>query len=153
MKKSIFFMLAITAFLVSCDKNEKENEQQTPALESTDYSGTLTVEASRGTFELDSTKVTLNVTEKTDSATITMYKVKFSPYMPVTIDVTVPGIFVRLTDKGAVLNCDSIIPLAMGGEYKDYPVTGFEGEIVDDELTFSLKFGSTPTSYQGKKNN
>ena len=37
----------------------------------------------------------------------------------------------------------------MGGEYPRYTVKDFEGEIVDDQLTFSLKFGSTPTSFSG----
>ncbi len=144
-------MLAFAAFLVSCDQTEKEDDQKTTSeLKSTDYSGTLNVESSRGAFQLDSTRVSLNVTQKSDSVSITMYKVKFSSFMPITIDVTIPGIDVTPTEKGAFLRCDSIIPLAMGGEYKDYPVTKFEGEIVDDELTFSLKFGSTPTSYSGR---
>ena len=38
----------------------------------------------------------------------------------------------------------------MGGQYPNYTVKGFEGEITYNELTFSLNFGSTPTSYRGK---
>lgn len=57
---------------------------------------------------------------------------------------------VTMTEKGAILTCDSIVPLAMGGEFPNYTVKGFEGEIINNELTFSLKFGSTPTSYHGK---
>ena len=71
--------------------------------------------------------------------------------MPLTLDITVPGIKVAKTEKGAILTCQRVVPLAMGGEYPSYTVTGFEGEIVDDELTFSLYFGSTPTSYRGKR--
>ena len=70
--------------------------------------------------------------------------------MPVSLDVSVPGIVVKKTAKGAILTCDSIVPLAMGGEFPNYTVKGFEGEIIDDDLTFSLNFGSTPTSYQSK---
>lgn len=150
MKKSILFMFALTAILVSCDKSEKENEESVTVLESTDYTGTLTVNASSGAFDTDSVKVSFNVTEKADSASITLFQVKFSPRMPVSLDVTVPGITVTPTEKGAILICDSIVPLAMGGEFPNYTVKGFEGEIIDDELTFSLNFGSTPTSYQGK---
>lgn len=150
MKKSILIMFALTAILVSCDKSEKENEEQVTVLKSTDYSGTLTVNASTGAFDTDSVKVSYIATEKADSASIILYQVKFSPRMPLSLDVTVPGIVVRKTEKGAVLTCDSVVPLALGGEYPNYTVKGFEGEIIDDELTFSLNFGSTPTSYQGK---
>ena len=150
MKKSILIMFALTAILVSCDKSEKENEEQVTVLKSTDYSGTLTVNASTGAFDTDSVKVSYIATEKADSASIILYQVKFSPRMPLSLDVTVPGLVVRKTEKGAVLNCDSVVPLALGGEYPNYTVKGFEGEIIDDELTFSLNFGSTPTSYQGK---
>lgn len=146
----MYLLMALAAVLVSCDKTEKENEQQAPVLESTDYSGTLTVDASSGSFDTNDIKVSFTATEKADSASITLFQVKFSPRMPISLDVTVPGINVKRTEKGAVLTCDSIIPLAMGGEFPNYKVTGFEGEIVDDELTFSLKFGSTPTSYRGR---
>ena len=150
MKKSIYIMLAIAAVLAGCDKSEKENEETVPVLKSTDYSGTLTVNASSGAFDTDSIKVSFNATERADSASIILYKVKFSPRMPVSLDVTIPGIVVKKTEKGAILSCDSIVPLAMGGEYPNYKVKGFEGEIINDELTFSLNFGSTPTSYHGK---
>ncbi len=150
MKKSIYIMLAIAAVLAGCDKLEKENEEPVSVLKSTDYSGTLTVNASSGAFDTDSIKVSFNATEREDSASIILYKVKFSPRMPVSLDVTIPGIVVKKTEKGAILSCDSIVPLAMGGEYPNYTVKGFQGEIMDDLLTFSLNFGSTPTSYQGK---
>ena len=150
MKKSIFFMIAMAAILVSCDKPETENEEPVTVLKSTDYSGTLTVNASSGAFDTDSVKVSFYATEKADSASITLFQVKFSPRMPVSLDVTIPGISVAKTEKGAILTCDSIVPFAMGGQYPNYTVKGFEGEIMDDQLTFSLNFGSTPTSYQGK---
>ena len=143
-------MFALAAVLAGCDKPEKQDEKPVNVLKNTDYTGTLTVNASSGAFDTESVKVSFNTTEKADSATITLFQVKFSPRMPVSLDVTVPGIVVNKTEKGAILICDSIVPLAMGGEYPNYKVKGFEGEIIDDELTFSLNFGSTPTSYQGK---
>ena len=150
MKKSIYIMLAIAAVLAGCDKLEKENEEPVSVLKSTDYSGTLTVNASTGAFDTENIKVSFNATERADSASITLFQVKFSPRMSVSLDVTIPGISVAKTEKGAILTCDSIVPLAMGGQYPNYTVKGFEGEITDDKLIFSLNFGSTPTSYQGK---
>lgn len=150
MKRSIYLMLAFAAVLAGCDKSEKENEEPVSVLKSTDYSGTLTVNASTGAFDTENIKVSFNATERADSASITLFQVKFSPRMPVSLDVTIPGISVAKTEKGAILTCDSIVPLAMGGQYPNYTVKGFEGEITDDKLIFSLNFGSTPTSYQGK---
>ena len=39
----------------------------------------------------------------------------------------------------------------MGGEYERYTVTNLTGTLKDDELAFSLNFGSTPTSFKGTK--
>lgn len=150
MKKSILFMFALAAVLAGCDKSEKQDEKPVNVLKNTGYTGTLTVNASSGAFDTENVKVSYIATEKADSASIILYQVKFSPRMPVSLDVTVPGIVVKKTAKGAILTCDSIVPLAMGGEFPNYTVKGFEGEIIDDDLTFSLNFGSTPTSYQGK---
>lgn len=151
MKKTVFIMLALAAVLAGCDKSDKEDEKVKNTPETTEYSGTLTVNASTGAFDSENIKVTFNTTEKADSASIILYQVKFSPRMPVTLDVTVPGINVTKTEKGAILSCARVVPLAMGGEYPAYTVTGFEGEIVDNEITFSLNFGNTPTSYRGLK--
>lgn len=150
MKKTFFLMLALAAFMANCDKNEKEDDDVKTVIASTDYSGTLTVDASGGKFDNENIKVSYSTTEKADSASITLYQVRFSPRMPLTIDVTVPGIIVRKTEKGVALSCPRVVPLAMGGEYPNYTVTGFVGEIAGDEITFSLNFGSTPTSYHGK---
>ena len=38
----------------------------------------------------------------------------------------------------------------MGGEYPRYTVTDLKGSIVGKEISFSLHFGSVPTSYKGK---
>ena len=141
MKKTVFIMLVLAAVMTSCDKEENKNDDVKTGIASTDYMGILTAE---------NIKVSYNSTEKTDSASITLYQVKFSPRMPLTLDVTVPGISVKKTDKGAELTCQRVIPLAMGGEYPNYTVTGLVGKIVDNQLSLSLNFGSTHTSYQGE---
>ncbi len=150
MKKTVFIMLVLAAVMTSCDKEENKNDDVKTGIASTDYMGILTVDASSGTFDTENIKVSYNSTEKTDSASITLYQVKFSPRMPLTLDVTVPGISVKKTDKGAELTCQRVIPLAMGGEYPNYTVTGLVGKIVDNQLSLSLNFGSTHTSYQGE---
>ena len=71
--------------------------------------------------------------------------------MPVTIDVTIPGIALQSSAEKVILSCERVIPLAMGGEYPRYTVTDFQGEIIGKELTFSLNFGDYPTSFRGQR--
>jgi len=37
----------------------------------------------------------------------------------------------------------------MGSEFPSYKVTGFTGTYAGDSISFSLKFGQTPTSFAG----
>ena len=126
-------ILAFAALaLLACNKEEKN---ETPVAEAGDYKGVVTVEASSGTFDNEDIEVNFTPSEDGATATITINKIRFVPQMPVTIDVTIPN--VGLT--------------AMGGEYERYTVTNLTGTLKDDELAFSLNFGSTPTSFKGTK--
>lgn len=80
-----------------------------------------------------------------------MNQIRFVPQMPVTIDVTVPGVTLQPGEKDIVLTCVEVVPKALGGDYPRYTVTNLTGKIVGNELTFSLNFGSYPTSYRGTK--
>lgn len=71
--------------------------------------------------------------------------------MPVTIDVTIPDVTLQADEKEIVLSCARVVPLALGGEYPRYTVTDLKGKIVGDEMTFSLKFGDSPTFFRGTK--
>ena len=73
--------------------------------------------------------------------------------MPVTIDVTIPNVTVQSTPEKILLSCETTVPLAMGGEFPRYTVTNLEGEIVGQELAFSLNFGDSPTSFRGQLQN
>ena len=91
----------------------------------------------------------INPSDKADSTSITIFKAKLAQRMPA-MDIIIPGITVNKNGNVTVLAADSTVPLAMGNPFPNYTVTGFEGEILNDEITFSLKFGSTPTSYSGQ---
>ena len=136
------------AALRACNKEEKN---ETPVAEAGDYKGVVTVEASSGTFDNEDIEVNFTPSEDGASATITINKIRFVPQMPVTIDVTIPNVGLTSTKNGFQLACDNVIPLAMGGEYERYTVTNLTGTLKDDELAFSLNFGSTPTSFKGTK--
>lgn len=144
----------MAAVLVSCDNEETDNIKQeedvvTVNSDSVFYSGTLLANASSGDCQTPDTKISINPSVKADSTSITIFKAKLAQRMPA-MDIIIPGITVNKNGNVTVLTADSTVPLAMGNPFPNYTVTGFEGEILNDEITFSLKFGSTPTSYSGQ---
>lgn len=144
----------MAAVLVSCEKEEtdyikQEEEVVTVNSDSVFYSGTLLANASSGDCQTPDTKISINPSDKADSTSITIFKAKLANRMPA-MDIIIPGITVQKNGNVTVLTADRTVPLAMGNPFPNYTVTEFEGEIVNDEITFSLKFGSTPTSYSGR---
>lgn len=142
--KALSIALAALA-LIAC---EKTPEPIVP--EQADYVGTLTVEATAGTVVNAEARVEF-LPYQDGSAELTLYEVKFSPRMPLTLDVTIPGITLTSTPEKVILSGDDIVPFALGGNYPDYKVTELQGEVVGDKLTVSLKFGGIQTTYEGQK--
>lgn len=135
------------AILISCG----EHSPEAPLVpEESDYVGTVTVIYQDSPFDNEDIRVNFTPSEDGQTASITLYQIRFVPQMPVTIDVTIPDIILHGTTERITLSCERTIPLAMGGEYPRYTVTGLEGAIVGDELTFSLLFGDYPTSFVGQ---
>ena len=154
MKKTVMILAAMAAVLVSCEKEETDNIKQeedvvTVSSDTVFYSGTLLANASSGDCQTPDTKICINPSDKADSTSITIFKAKLAQRMPA-MDIIIPGITVNKNGNVTVLAADSTVPLAMGNPFPNYTVTEFEGEILNDEITFSLKFGSTPTSYSGQ---
>lgn len=152
MKKILFVMAALAAVMVSCDKQETGIENQEEIVVSNDtvfYKGTLIANASSGDCETPDTRISINPSDKADSVSITIFKAKLAQRMPA-MDIIIPGITVAKNGNVTLLSSETSVPLAMGNPFPNYTVTEFEGEIVNDEITFSLKFGSTPTSFSGR---
>lgn len=132
--------------LVGCGKETPE----TPLIpEESDYVGTVTVIYQEAPFDNEYISVNFTPSEDGQTASITLRQIRFVPQMPVTIDVTISDIRLQSTPEKILLSCEKTIPWAMGGEYPRYTVTGLQGEIVGEELTFSLLFGDYPTSFKG----
>lgn len=163
MKKSIFLLLALMAAVISCDKIETDDENKKDATEKNDsiqendsiqkndsifFSGVLTANASSGDCVTPGTKISVNYTDKADSVSITIFKAKLAQRMPA-MDIIIPGISVKQEGDAAEISSDNSIPLAMGSEFPAYTVTEFSGFIWSDSISFSLKFGQTPTSFAG----
>lgn len=157
MKKSIFLLLALMAAVISCDKIETDDENKKDATEKNDsiqendsifFSGVLTANASSGDCVTPDTKISVNYTDKADSVSITIFKAKLAQRMPA-MDIIIPGISVKQEGDVTEISSDNSIPLAMGSEFPAYKVTGFTGTYAGDSISFSLKFGQTPTSFAG----
>lgn len=127
----------------------KEPEILTP--ETADYKGTVTVIYQETAFDNENIEVDFVPSEDGKTASITIYAIRFVPQMPVTIDVTIPSIVLTPSTDKISLSCDTVIPLAMGGEYPRYTVTNLKGTIVGEQMEFSLNFGDYPTSFKGYK--
>lgn len=141
-----FLIAAVSVVAAACSKNEPVKIIETPA--ETVYSGTLTVVA--GGKDNVSENVNVNVNLQDDgTATIIFNKVKFVPQMPVSLDVTVPGVTCEIRKNEVILSGNDIVPLAMGMPYAKYNVTSLSGKITAGKLTVSLNFGEFATSYVG----
>lgn len=153
MKKICFALAACLAALVSgCSKDTPDGPDNpgdvAPA--ASEYVGTMTVNAS-GTENV-SENVTVEVTEESASAvTLVFRKVKFVPQMPMSLDVTVPGVKCMPEKDGTfTLSGDGIVPTALAMPYPKFTVTGLSGTLGGGSLEVSLNFGEYPTAYSGR---
>ncbi len=141
-----FLIATVSIVAAACSKNEPVKIIETPA--ETVYSGTMTVVV--GGKDNVSENVNVNVSLQDDgTATIIFNKVKFVPQMPVSLDVTVPGVKCEIRENEIILSGNDIVPLAMGMPYAKYKVTSLTGKITAGKLTVSLNFGEFATSYVG----
>lgn len=144
--KHLFMALAAVA-AIACSKNDPEE-----VVEPKDgsYVGTVTVNSTSGeVFDNENIEVAFTPSEDGKTATLVMYQIKFTPKMPMTLDVTIPDVNISVEGQEIKLVCAEVIPLAMGGPFEKYKVTELEGKIANGKLTFSLNFGATPTSFAG----
>ena len=149
--KKMFFAAALMLAVIACGKDEKpvdpgQDEQSFPA----DYTGTVTVIYNEEEVDNPDITVTLRESETEGQLEIDMFQIRFVPTMPVTVDLTIPSVSYEVHPDGTLsLSADDVAPLYLGNPMEPYRVTGFTGKLDDKGLTFSLNFGSYPTSFTG----
>lgn len=149
MKKIFLVFAAMSAALVSgCSKNNPDGPVIDP-VDNVFYTGKMTV--LDGETENVSENVTVEVSFTADDTVQLLFKkVKFVPQMPMTLDVTVPGVKrERQKDGSYVLSGDGIVPETMTLPYSKFTVTGLSGTLAPGSLVMSLKFGEYPVEYSG----
>lgn len=147
MRTNLALLTIAAIIIVGCGK-EKE-QPFTP--EKAGYAGTVTVIYQETAFDNEGIVVDFDPSDDGKTASLTIHKIKFVPQMPVTIDVTIPDIDITVSGRTTLLSKDIVVPLAMGGEYPRYTVTGLTGRIEGEEISFSLKFGDYPTFFTGTR--
>lgn len=141
-----FLFAAVLVVAAACSKNDPVKIIETPT--ETVYSGTMTVVADGKDNVSENANVNVNLQDD-GTATIIFNKVKFVPQMPVSLDVTVPGVTCETRENEIILSGNDIVPLTMGMPYAKYNVTSLNGKIIAGKLTVSLNFGEFATSYVG----
>ena len=140
--KKIFAILAAALLIASCGSDSKDDNNSLP-VGTTNYKGTMTV-VFQGQVVL-----TVNYDQKKGQASILFNQVKFVPQMPVTLDITVPGVTATVSGEKVNLSAEGVEPTVGGVPYEDYLVTGLNGSIYKGVLDISLKFGNFPTKFNG----
>lgn len=107
------------------------------------FIGTMTVDS----YTRKNVTVKLQATSSSKTCSITLYDVKFSLLMPVTVNVTMKPI----TNTNGQITGNNIVPTNDGKRYEKYTVRQLKGTVSSTKLQFSCQMGSKRLSYEGKK--
>lgn len=158
MKKIIPLFIALLMLSACGKKTEPQQNSSEPearslepiAEQSATYKGSIFVTFNGQEYETKDIKVKFNKDSET-SSTLSIYRVKFVPQMPVTIDLDLPGVSYVTTDASYTLSGNNIVPTMGGNPFDKYTATDLEGTASKDALSFSLYFGTYPTRYEGQR--
>lgn len=129
MKKiALLLLFVLTSFLVGAQT----------------YVGTITI----GSYTREN--VTADVVIKNNVGTAVLHNVKFSKFMPITLDVTMGQVKVTKVGEKLVLSGNNIIPTVKGKSFEGYKITNFSGTIVSGVVTASCMMDGKKLTYKGK---
>ena len=110
------------------------------ASQAREYKGTLYVGES---LVLESTRVELVVT-KNNTATLKLYKVKFSKWMPVRVNIEIHNVS---CDNGS-LKLDHGTPTMDGKPYEKRKVANLTGRYDEHTISFTMKLGKSQVRFK-----
>jgi len=141
---SAFAAVVMSLTLVACGTEEPEEILPDPTGELT---GSFSIVNSDGTtFTMDAIRAGYEVGEGT--VDIILYAISFSPKMPMTLDMTIPGVKCVKSSGGYSLSADSIVPIALGRPFENYMVTDLSGSLTDKGLSLDMEIGGCPSTYR-----
>ena len=142
----VIFVLAVS--FIAC---EEENGKEEPIVDFEEgvFIGKLSVDQNDDTFyEQENVEVVISRVDE-NTINMDMLKVKFSNYMPVSLDMSINGIEIVTNEDRFLLSGDNIIPTAMGGPFPRYTITAIEGELTSQDIAFSMICGEFPLTFSG----
>ena len=81
---------------------------------------------------------------------IYLFGINFSSKMPVTIDMTIPGVSYKRTAESLILTGDSLVPLMGERPFDRYVITALTGTITENEFKLKNGYGSyADCTYEG----
>ena len=142
------FAAALSLALVACGTDEPEVVLPETTGELT---GSFSIVNSDGTtFAMDNIRSDYEILDGT--VDITLYEISFSPRMPMTLDMTIPGVKISQVSGGYSLSADSIVPLALGRPFEQYMVTDLTGTLTTTGLSLKMDIGGCPSEYKKATN-
>jgi hypothetical protein len=154
------FSIAFAASLLFASCGDKKTIEE-PKPDNGAYIGSFSVApGTSSAFTLDNVEVKFTVAEDGKTADIEMLQVKFAERMPVTMDITVPGVTLTAGTGEYTLSCakDGITPTIGGTEFPERQITDIEGSIVLEQpsssstkpnLSFSFVCMDLPVTFTG----
>ena len=156
--KAMLLLAVVAIFVAACEKDKKS---ELPVIEDGSYVGKMTILDAGGNVYHEQENVTMKIKVKAGEVIdLDMVAVKFAPTMPMSLNVTVPGITTADISTGYSLSGDNITPIAMGGPYTNIEMNDLDGSVTLQNLTFSMVCeiniqpmisGSFPLSFSGTK--
>lgn len=138
------FAAALSLAPVACGTDEPEVVLPETTGELT---GSFSIVNSDGaTFAMDNIRSDYEILDGT--VDITLYEISFSPRMPMTLDMTIPGVKLSQVSGGYSLSAESIVPLALGRPFEQYMVTKLTGTLSTTGLSLKMDIGGCPSEYK-----
>lgn len=138
------FAAALSLAPVACGTDEPEVVLPETTGELT---GSFSIVNSDGTtFAMDNIRSDYEILDGT--VDITLYEISFSPRMPMTLDMTIPGVKISQVSGGYSLSADSIVPLALGRPFEQYMVNKLTGTLTTTGLSLKMDIGGCPSEYK-----
>jgi len=151
MKKLLILLVAAATLASSCSKEKIENDKgETGDTNGMSYVGDVKVTQDDGSV-FTKPDIEVIISPSGNTARMQMLKVSFAPTMPIQLDMTVNGISHTRTQSGYTLSGNGLVPIAMGGEFPAFTITGLSGEGSDGGLVFRMKCGRFPLEYSGTR--
>ncbi len=142
--------VALISF-AACSNDDGDEFLIEPEL--TTFTGDFVIDQNDGTSFTDKgVKVSISFDLDKQIASMVFYQAKFSPKMPVRLDMVINGVGYSAGKNDITISGNKIVPMAMGGNFEQYTITGLVGKITSSDIRFSMNCGDYPVSYVGKKN-